>query len=187
MAKGQGRMGTGVTFTKYEITIKEDAGPKSVTVPAVNFWYRYGLTDKLEAHALAWIPFGATLGAKYQLLGNRELNGPSVSVGLDFGYLTVSDSSEDAMGVESKTEIQLADFYLPVHVGYRVGPSFSVYAVPKYLLRVESGDSDGISHMVGSAFGLALGNVATLHAEGVVLYDVGAGNTALTAGIGYAF
>lgn len=185
MAKGQSRKGMGVTFTKYEIEIEEE--PQSVTVPAANFWYRHGLTDKLEAHALVWIPFGGTLGAKYQLLGNRDTAGLGVSVGLDFGYLTISTTSEDAMGVESKTEVNLADFYLPVYVGYRVGPSFAVYTVPKYLLRVASGDSDDISHLIGSAFGLALGNEATLHAEGVVLYDILAGSTALTAGIGYAF
>jgi hypothetical protein len=177
VAKGQLRSGVGVTLTRYDLDAEN-----SVTIPALNGWGRYGIMDNLEVHTLVWLPLGATIGAKYQLLGNRETAGLSVAVGLDLGYLTITSGEEP-----NEISSTYLDTYVPVYVGYRVSPAFSVYAVPKYLLRVVSGNEADTtaSHNFGGALGIALGRSRTLHLEGVMLY--GDGSSLFTTGIGVAF
>lgn len=175
MAKGQSRTGVGVTFTRYEF---ED---EAISVPALNGWVRYGITDKLEAHSLVWLPLGATAGVKYQLMGDRFTPGLSLSVGVDFGYLSITTDN----GVE-ETSSTIFDTYVPVYVGYRMTPGLSVYGVPKFLLRTYSNDTDsGVEANVGAAAGIAFGEQTTVHLEGVVLY--GSDGALFTTGIGVAF
>jgi hypothetical protein len=175
VAKGQFRSGVGLTFTRY------DFGDDTINIPALNGWGRYGIMDNLELHTLVWLPLGATVGAKYQLLGNRDTAGLSLSLGLDLGYLTITTGEGD-----NETSSTVMDTYVPVYVGYRVGPSLSVYAVPKYLLRVVSDEVEtAIAHNVGAAAGIALGASSTLYLEGVVLY--GSDGALFTTGIGVAF
>ena len=176
--KGTTRFGVGATGTTYKDT-NEDNVLESVTVPALNLWARRGLTEKLEAHAAVWIPFGSSLGVKYQLTGNREMAGLSFSLGLDFGFLQLGAG-------DNKTTI--VDTYIPLYIGYRVGPGFAVYGSPKYILRTGFGpDSTAVNHLAGGTAGIALGAKTTLHLEGTAMYDVDVKAPALQAGIGVAF
>jgi len=90
--KGQSKTGFGVTGTSYQV---ESGGTlDSVEVPAVNVWYRRGLTDNLEAHTSVWMPLGGSAGLKYQLAGNRAKAGISLSLGFDLGFLRMSTEDE---------------------------------------------------------------------------------------------
>ncbi len=184
VAKGEQRKGVGITYNQYTITVDEDDEETvDVGVPAVHGWYRYGLTDKIELHSMVWIPLGATVGAKYQILGSRDTKGLSLSAGFDVGYLSISSGEGD-----EKISSTIYDTHLPVYAGYRLSPSFAVYAVPRYLLRAAVSDtSTGISHLVGSAAGLAVGKNSMFHLEAIGMYDVTYGDTTLTAGVGYSF
>lgn len=182
MPKGDSKLGFGLTTTKYSAEAS-DGTVDSITVPALAIWYRRGLIDKLEAHASIWIPFGSSLGLKYQLTGSREKAGLSFSLGLDLGFLQIS--AEDANG--DSTTATIVDTYIPLYLGYRTGPSFALYASPKYILRTASGDGTSFSHLAGGTFGLALGAKTTLHLEGSVIYDVDLEEPAFQGGIGVAF
>jgi hypothetical protein len=181
LPKGTSKFGVGATGTTYKDTETNDDGTTStisVTVPALNLWYRRGIADKLEAHAAVWIPFGSSIGVKYQLSGNRDMAGLSISLGLDVGYLQLGAGD---------TKVTIIDTYIPVYIGYRTGPGFALYASPKYILRGGFGDETAFNHLAGSTFGVALGAKTTLHIEGTVMYDVDYAAPALQGGVGLAF
>jgi hypothetical protein len=183
LPKGASKLGFGATATTY--SAEDDEGViDSVTVPAVNIWYRRGLSEKLEAHASVWIPLGSSLGVKYQLSGNREMAGLSVSLGLDLGFLQIS-----AGDGENESTVTIVDTYVPIYIGYRTGPGFALYGTPKYILRSGFGGTDGTaySHLVGGTAGVALGAKTTLHLEGSVFYDTDLSKPAIQGGIGIAF
>lgn len=184
VAKGEQRKGVGVTYNQYTMTLDEETDDSiDVGVPAVHAWYRYGLTDKLEAHTMVWIPLGATAGLKYQFLGNRDTKGLSLSAGLDVGYLSISSGEGD-----NEVTSTIYDTHVPLYAGYRQSPSFAVYAVPRYLLRAGvSENSTAITHLVGSAVGLALGKSTVFHLEAIGMYDLNYGDSTLTAGVGVSF
>jgi hypothetical protein len=183
LAKGTAKTGVGATITEYKTG--NDAGPlKAVTVPALDLWYRRGITDRLEAHASVWIPFGASVGVKYQLLGHREKAGLALSLGLDAGALQIT--STDAMGNDVKETI--IDTYVPVYLGYRTGPSFAAYLSPKFILRTAYGDTgSAVSELAGGTVGVALGKKTAILLEGSVIYDLGLKAPAFQGGIGLAF
>jgi hypothetical protein len=179
--KGTSKTGVGATFTTYEVEFADE--PETVSVPALNVWYRRGLTDQLEAHASVWIPLGASLGVKYQLLGDRTRSGLAFSLGLDLGFLQITSGSDDR-----EVTTTIVDTYVPLYVGYRLSPSLALYASPKYILRSAFGDGDtSIGHLAGSTLGVAAGARTTLLLEGTVMYDVTVGAPALQAGVGVAF
>lgn len=181
LPKGTSKFGIGGTATKYSAEDTDDEGNttiESITVPAVNLWYRRGLAEKLEAHASVWIPFGSSLGLKYQLTGNREMAGLSFSLGLDFGFLQIGSG-------DSTTTI--VDTYVPLYIGYRTGPGFAVYGSPKYILRTGFGDETAISHLAGGTVGVSLGAKTSLLLEGTMVYDLDLSEPAFQGGIGVAF
>jgi hypothetical protein len=180
--RGHQKTGVAVTATTYKL----DAGDSldKVTVPAVNVWYRRGLLDKLEAHASAWIPLGASVGAKYQLTGNG-ISGLAVSVGLDFGYLQLTAKNEDD---DTEYKQTIVDTYVPVYVGYRVGPGFALYSSPKYILRTSSGDGGtAFGHLAGGTVGVVVGSRTQFLLEGTAMYDITVKAPAFQGGIGVAF
>jgi hypothetical protein len=182
MPKGHSKTGVGVTGTSYKV----DAGDKldSVAVPAVNVWYRRGLTDNLEAHAAAWIPLGGSAGVKYQLAGNRTTAGPSLSLGVDFGFLQMSTTDD----MDNTSKQTVVDTYVPVYLGYRTGPGFALYASPKYILRTSTGDAGtALGHLAGGTVGLAIGARTQFLLEGTVIYDISLRAPAFQGGIGVAF
>jgi hypothetical protein len=178
LPKGTSKLGFGATGTTYKVDVGANEEPESVTVPALNIWYRRGLAEKLEAHASVWIPFGSSIGVKYQLSGNREMAGLSISLGLDFGYLQ--------LGADDN-KVTIIDTYVPVYIGYRTGPGFALYASPKYILRGAFGDGTSFNHLAGSTVGIALGAKTTLHLEATAMYDLDYEAPALQAGVGLAF
>lgn len=183
MPVGQHKTGFGATFTKYEVE-NEDGTFDSISVPAVNIWYRMGIAEKLEAHASVWIPFGASIGAKYQILGERTMPGLAVSVGLDVGALQIG--SENVQG-EDRT-LTVVDVYVPVYLGYRTGPGFAGYFTPKFIERGFFGGSESeFNHMVGGTLGIALGERSTFYLEGTYVRDLSLDINNYQGGIGIGF
>jgi hypothetical protein len=187
--EGEGVLGVGASYTAYEIDIGDE--PTSATVPAVNIWYRRGITDEFELHTNVWLPFGATIGAKYQLLGERKTPGFGFSLGADIGYLSISTGSGD-----TEASTSLLDIYVPVYTGYRVSESFAVYLTPKYIMRAafgsaSSGDEEASSteifHIPAATLGVALGSSVEFLVEGTVGYDTVTEALVYTAGIGVGF
>jgi hypothetical protein len=191
MKKDKFELGLGATFTAYEaklettVTQPDAAGnpvtrtsteSTTFTVPALTVSGRYGLTDRLELHGVAWLPFGASAGGKYMLIGEPDENGFVFSPGLDISVpITVTVNDESSM---------LIDLYVPLHMGYRASDSFEVYWTPKYVLRVFGGD---IGHAPGATVGVALGSDTTIMLEASMLYDTLSEKPIINAGVGVAF
>jgi hypothetical protein len=86
------QLGVGGTFNRYalevETTTTDGAGVEttstsreSFTVPALTLSGRYGVSERFELHGIAWLPFGASLGGKYMLTGDRTRSGFAFSPG----------------------------------------------------------------------------------------------------------
>jgi hypothetical protein len=186
-------LGLGATFTSYQLrvtTTTTGTNPNTgqpvetttrkddrFTVPALTISGRYGLTDRLELHGVAWIPLGTSFGLKYMLVGDpKQLTGFIFSPGLDVSVpLSVSV-------LDSK--LLFFDVYVPMHMGFRPSPSFELYWTPKYVLR-RLGDE--FSHAVGGTVGVAVGSGPTFMLEGGALYDSLFAGLIPTVGIGVAF
>lgn len=185
------QLGLGATFNAYPLEFEStstsvDANgvstettevvDESITVPALTFSGRYGLSDQLEVHGIAWLPLGASIGGKYMLVGDREQGGFAFSPGLDVSIpITVSVNGNTAL---------LMDFYVPLHMGYRTGPGFSFYWTPKYVLRLL--DSE-LGHAVGGTLGVAIGEKTQVLLEGGALYDTVYAEPIISGAIGIAF
>lgn len=157
----------------------------------LNLWYRRGITEEFEVHGNVWIPFGASLGGKYQLLGGRKTPGLSLSLGADLGYLSVTTGSGD-----NEASASLLDVYVPVYTGYRVSEGLAFYLTPKYILRAAFGSASSGSestsdteliHTPGATIGVAFGSSVEFLVEGTIAYDLTNEFTAYTAGIGIGF
>jgi hypothetical protein len=182
LPSGASKTGVGVTGTTYEIRVNDTV--ESFTFPALNIWHRRGLTEQLEAHASVWIPFGASVGLKYQVSGHRQMAGLSFSLGLDLGFLQISAGDTD----EETSTVTIVDTYVPLYIGYRTGPGFAVYGSPKLILRAGFGDGGtAFNQLVGATAGIALGEKTTFHLEGTAMYDADVESPALQAGVGVAF
>ena len=178
LAKGDKQFGGGATVSGYSVQLLDDE-PSNIIVPALNAWGRFGVTDKFEAHGRVWLPLGATVGGKYQLLGDRETAGFGLSAGLDVGYLSIRSGD---------VSTNVVDTYVPLYLGLRASPGAAVYVVPKYLLRTSFGSAGGgLGHMVGGTGGVALGKKTTLYLEGSGIFDLNGGAPSWTGGIGVGF
>jgi len=188
MRKENFEIGVGMTFTAYEATLEttttSDASgneitrtdSESITVPAVALAGRYGITDKLELHGVAWLPFGATVGGKYMLVGEHDQNGFIFSPGIDVSApITISVDDEHAV---------LMDLYVPLHMGYRASDALEIYWTPKYLLRYFGGS---FGHAPGGTVGFAAGRDTKFMLEGSVLYDTISQEPIFNVGVGVAF
>lgn len=165
MEKNTGSFGIGASFTSYTFTWSisdstEDTS--SISTPAVNFWYRKGISDKLEAHANVWIPLGVTFGLKYQLIGAPKRNGFGLSLGLDAGYLQMG--SEDS-------KVTIVDVYVPLYTGYKFSEGFALYIVPKYIPRFVIGDEFKTVNIMAGTGGIRIGKKTKLMIEGTYGYD----------------
>ncbi len=180
LEKGESKFGVGIGATSYsfDVGVDGDEDIETFTVPQLSVWGRYGLTEKLELHGHIWLPFGATLGGKYQLIGNRKQEGFALSVGGDVGYLTISSGD---------LETNILDIYIPIYTGYRFSEDFALYLTPKYDLRILSGSSSGTAHLFGGTVGTAIGKDVQFIMEASVLMDSDLGEPVVNGGIGLAF
>lgn len=167
---GEQRIGLGMSYTRYTARATDENDntiTESVEVPALVLWARRGVTERLEAQATAWLPLGARAGAKVQLLGKANTQGPHLSIGAQVGFLRLSASSGDA-----EASVQFFDAYLPLYAGYRFSPGFAVYVAPQYALRQVWGEGESeTGHVTGATAGVAAGAKARFFFEVGSFYD----------------
>jgi hypothetical protein len=182
--KGKGSFGLGVTYTTYsfDMSLSESDTHNDtlkVSVPALNLWYRKGITDKLEAHANMWLPLGLSIGVKYQLLGSLQKAGFGLALGLDGGYLQMSSDS---------SSVTLVDLYVPIYAGYKFNESLGLYLVPKYIPRLMFGEDEiGMRNVVAGTVGLRLGKETRFMVEGTYGLDLESSMPVFTTGMGISF
>ena len=183
---GTTKIGVGASFTKYKVAETNSANEKtldSVSVPALVVTARRGLTDRFEVQGTAWIPLGARLGVKYQLLGDAGKPGLQMSIGAHAGYLSITSGEGD-----TESSATYIDGYLPLYVGYRVSPGFAIYTVPQYILRSVSADGESdIGHVGGGTLGFAFGKNTKFHIEGGGFYDTLVESTIINTALGFEF
>lgn len=179
---GTSKFGIGATGTTYKTRALDDS-IDSVTLPALNLWWRRGLTEPLEAHAALWIPLGASAGFKYQVTGNRQTAGLSFSLGLDVGFLQIESKGAN----DETSRASLLDLYIPLYIGFRTGPGFAVYGSPKLILRTTVTEEAALTQLAGASAGIAVGADTTFHLEGTLMYDVDVEAPAAQVGVGVAF
>lgn len=185
--KGETKQGVGIGASIYQVKLETknsegevtDEATAEFTVPQVSFWARHGVSEKLELHGHAWLPLGASVGAKYQLIGDRKTVGPALSLGADIGYLTVSSGDSEAT---------IIDIYVPVYTGYRMADNFAVYFTPKYIMKIISGDTENpLLHNIGGTGGIAIGSKTQILAEASYFYDAVTNAPAFHAGVGLTY
>jgi hypothetical protein len=176
LPRGEFRMGAGASVTAYETEIGSESD--TFIVPAANVWARYGITDEFEMHANLWIPLGASVGGKYQLVGGPTQEGFALSLGLDVGALSLSSGD---------SKVTVVDFYVPVYTGYRFSEAFQLYLTPKYVLRTLFGDATDLQHMAGGTLGVTIGKGFRFHIEGSGLYDITLGAPVVNGAFGFTF
>lgn len=134
----------------------------------LEFSYRAGLIENLDVGLKLTLLGSTSVDAKYQLL---DLDGLALSAGLSFGGYQVSVTSNGPEGEEIVSETNVVDVAVPVLVGYDVADWFTVYAVPKYVMRSSFGtDQDtAFNHFYGATVGVKLGDTWGLFAEGTAL------------------
>jgi hypothetical protein len=180
--KGKGSFGIGVSYSTYsfEWAVSDSAdSTHEFSIPALNLWYRKGITDKLEAHVNMWLPLGLTIGVKYQLLGSLQKKGFGLAVGLDGGYLQ--------MGADS-SKVTLVDLYVPIYTGFKFSESFGLYFVPKYIPRLTFGEFEsGLRNVVAGTLGLRLGKETRFMVECTYGRDLAAELPVLTTAMGISF
>ncbi len=184
MNRGERRAGAAMTYTSYSVRNYDDT-IGTVATPELIFFFRAGVANRLEVHANAWIPLGASIGGKFQLVGNRTRPGLAVSLGLDVGTLQIG--AEDSSGNDER--LTVIDVYVPLYLGFRTGPGFAAYVSPKYIQRNfvgESGDTAS-EKMAGATLGVAIGAKTTFLLEGTAIRDLDLDATAFQASAGLAF
>ena len=134
--------------------VGEAVGEEDTEIPPMVFaemMYRRGIVDNFDMGLKLTLPGTIALDGKYQFLKKGDF---AMSSGLSLGYLSMGEGEE-------KTTV--IDTIIPVNMGYDVNNWFSLYASPKYLLRMSGGESASI---VGSSAGLRLGKGFGLYLEG---------------------
>lgn len=179
LPEGETVSGSGV------IAVREGEGDDLLFLPQV--WFRKGVADHLEIRGAYMALLGLSVGGKYQLLGEPGERGFALSVGAD-AAVRHSGPAEDRDPAAMTLGLQL-----PLHLGYRAGPGFAIYATPYYGIthfaafedddlafqttRQHAGGSGGLSIDVGSV---------TLLIEAGALVGLPGRNVFPTLGIGIA-
>ena len=134
----------------------------------LEFSYRAGIIENLDAGLKVTLLGSTSIDGKYQFL---DLEGLSMSAGLSLGGYQISITSTGADGEEIEASTNVLDVAVPVFVGYDVADWFTVYAVPKYVMRSSFGtDQDtAFNHFYGATAGIKLGDTWGLFAEGSAL------------------
>lgn len=153
---------------------EEGDAVKSAAAPAVEAKVRYGLIENLDLGATITLPGTGAFDGKYRFL--RQDNGLALATGLSIGTVSYSLGSGS-----SEIKGRFIDTMIPLYASYDVSSFFSVYAVPKYMLRtrIESLNDTtevALGHFVGSSAGLKVGQNAGVFLEGSYLKGISQGD-----------
>lgn len=130
-------------------SIEENSTAEDLSIPYMEYTYRQGLTDKIDAGIKLTIIGTAVVDGKYKLYENDKF---AIATGAGLGYLNIESDN----GVE-KSESSIIDIILPLYTSYDVKENLSLYLIPKYILRSSSGNVSGSTNLVGATTGLKFG------------------------------
>ena len=127
VGKGEFGVGFGGGTVNSEIALG-DADTIDVSAPFLEVGARYGVTEKLDLGLKLTLIGTSVLDAKYQFIGDGESKFAG-SVGLGAGYLGISSG-------DARTNI--VDIIVPTYFSFHPNQWISLYASPKYILRINS-------------------------------------------------
>ncbi len=147
---GDKGFGFGVALPNAEFYDINDSGVTTDTTNlggfAMEFFGRYGVTDKIDAGVNFTLLGTAGADVKYQFLGDSE-SPLAASVGAGFGYLSFGSGEDDG------NSNSIIDITIPAYISYHAGSALGIYASPRYIFR-KAGDNSSNFGVVG---GLRLG------------------------------
>lgn len=149
--EAQSTFGGGV-FQSSEIGSTDGSASAKFQLPYLEYTYRQGLSDKVDAGLKVTLIGTLSLDAKYSLYAGEKF---AAAVGAGAGYMSYSTGSG-----EQKNEYKIIDLMVPVILSYDFTPKFSIYTSPRYLQRSISGASSSSTGFAGAAVGLKMGQTS---------------------------
>lgn len=113
---------------------------------AAEFFFRTGITEKIDVGVNLTLLGTSGADIKYQFLGD-ESSTIAGSIGAGFGYLSFSADGDSA---ESNTII---DINIPAYFSYHPNNSIGVYLSPKYIFRKAGENSSNFGAVAGLRVG----------------------------------
>ena len=177
VGQGNSELNIGGSAVKYEAFVFDDS--TDVSGGLLEGDYRYGITDKLDVGLNVSLIGTSGLYGKYQLVGDQE-SMFALSAGAGAGYLTI----ETGEG-EDKVKTTVVDISVPVYASVHPKPWLSIYATPRYTMRIGA----GTSNWYGGTGGIRLGNKFAVFAEysRVTSSDAIKPLSQVTGGLGFRF
>lgn len=148
----------GGTYNSEEVvdnnTVKKD-------VPYLEYSYREGLSDNVDAGLKLTIIGSAAADVKYRLIDGDAFD---FSVGAGVGYFNLKTGSG-----ETEVENTSIDLMVPIYASYRFNESWAAYLTPRYVHRMTSysGAASGSTSasLGGGAAGVKIGNTWGVYLE----------------------
>lgn len=146
---GDSGWGIGLALPSGEIIDTTSLVADTVTLGgfAGEFFYRYGITDKLDAGVNVTLIGTGGADLKYQFLGDSE-SPLAASIGAGFGYLSIGGSTD------GDSSYKVIDITIPAYVSYHPNDALGLYLSPRYILR-KFGDQS--TNYLGGIAGIRLG------------------------------
>ncbi|MEM7646887.1 MAG: hypothetical protein AAF203_08265 [Pseudomonadota bacterium] len=159
LEKGESQHNVGVGF----YTSDDFLGGEDLTFPMLEYSYRMGVWDKIDAGLKISLIGTAVLDAKYNLVNGENF---ALATGLGLGYLSIDSGPEDA---EMTTTI--IDVILPLYASYDISKMFGFYSAGKFLFRSVSADGEveGDGSMLSATLGIKYGDSSGVMLEGSLL------------------
>lgn len=188
----KGKFGVGFSggYVKTELQMGDIEGI-DVAGPLMEISARYGITEKLDVGAKLGIIGTSGADAKFQFLGDKQSKLAS-SAGFGVYYLS-SESSTTINQTTSTVKSMVIDMHFPLYFSVHPTSYLGIYAAPKYILRLNNYDDNGVSesassNWLGLTTGLRLGKKNALFVEysyfGSSAYSVPLGQFMIGIGIG---
>ncbi len=146
---GEKGFGMGVALPKADFYDIDENGDVTDTTSiggfAGEFFFRTGITEKVDVGVNLTLLGTSGADIKYQFLGDAESK-LAGSIGAGFGYLSFNAGEEDA----SNTIIDIA---IPAYFSYHPTKAIGVYASPKYIFRKAGSNSSNFGGVAGLRIG----------------------------------
>jgi hypothetical protein len=172
--KSQQTLGGGL-YTSESLVDDKDLG--RISLPYLEYSYRQGLSDKIDAGIKITNSFTLMADGKYQLVDGEQF---ALAAGLGVGYFSVSQTSGD-----EKFESTLIDVMVPLYLSYDVTKSFTPYLSPKYIARFVSGTESSTNSLWGATAGAKIGDQSGAYVEATYLTRPGSNFSTLQYNVSF--
>lgn len=157
--KGEVGFGGGAGYVRSDINLG-DSDTISIAAPFLEAFARYGITERLDMGVKFTVIGPMGIDAKYQFYGDKE-SGLAASAGFGLFYLPITSGDSKAI---------ITDLHFPLYLSVHPLPALGIYAVPKFILRNNSYNADGVretetSNWLGVTTGMRFGRKNGLFVE----------------------